>query len=77
MLITKKVVSNWVILSVRLGDLITLLIIAKGGQCKDVYVPENIMLSLHFAVTTDFWTLGAPPNTELDRQGAVRSPSAA
>ena len=34
----------WVILSVRLGDLITLLIIAKGGQCKDVYVPENVQL---------------------------------
>ena len=34
----------WVILLVRLGDLITLLIIAKGGQCKDVYVPENVQI---------------------------------
>ena len=31
-----------VILSVRVCDLITLLIIAKGGQYKDVYVPENV-----------------------------------
>ena len=31
-------------LSVRLGDLITLLIIAKGGQCKDVYVRENVQI---------------------------------
>ena len=31
-------------LSVRLGDLITLLFIAKGGQCKDVYVPENVQI---------------------------------
>ena len=28
-------------LSVRVGDLITLLIIAKGIQCKDTHVPEN------------------------------------
>ena len=31
-------------LSVHLGDLITLLIIAKGDQCKDVYVPENVQI---------------------------------
>ena len=31
-------------LSVRVCDLITLLIIAKGGQCKDVYVPENFQI---------------------------------
>ena len=31
-----------VILSVRVGDLITLLIIATRGQCKDVCVPENV-----------------------------------
>ena len=30
------------LLSVRIGDLITLLIIAKGAQCKDAYVPESI-----------------------------------
>ena len=35
-----------VILSVRLGDLITLLIIAKGGHCKDVFVPENVQIGL-------------------------------
>ena len=29
-------------LSVRVYDLITLLIIAKGGQCKDAYTPENV-----------------------------------
>ena len=34
----------WVILSVRVGDLITLLIIAKGGQSKDVYVPETVQI---------------------------------
>ena len=27
---------------VRVGDLITLLIIAKGGKCKGVYVPGNV-----------------------------------
>ena len=26
------------------SDLITSLIIAKGGQCKDVYVPENFQI---------------------------------
>ena len=29
---------------VCVGDLITLLAIAKGGQCKDVYVPENVQI---------------------------------
>ena len=29
-------------LSVRVCDLITLLIVAKGVQCKDVCVPENV-----------------------------------
>ena len=44
MLITQKIVQTvvWVILTVRLGDLITLLIIAKGGQCKDAYTSENV-----------------------------------
>ena len=31
-------------LSVRVCDQITLLIIAKGGQCTDVYVPENVQM---------------------------------
>ena len=31
-------------LSVHACDPITLLIIAKGGQCKDVYVPENVQM---------------------------------
>ena len=31
-------------LSVRVGDSITLLIIAKGGQRKDVCVPENVQI---------------------------------
>ena len=31
-------------LSVRVCDLITLLIIAKGSQCKDIYVPENVQM---------------------------------
>ena len=33
-----------VMLSVRVGDLITLLIIARGGQCKHIYVPENVQI---------------------------------
>ena len=50
MLITKhtKIVLNCGFedaLSVRVGDLIALLIIAKGGQCKDVYVPENVQMA--------------------------------
>ena len=32
----------------RLGDLITLLIIAKGGQCKDVYVPEIVQVGSQY-----------------------------
>ena len=56
MLITKIVFMNiyfyfyiyiteiLVMLSVHVGDLITLLIVAKGGQCKDVYVPENVQI---------------------------------
>ena len=31
-------------LSVRVADLITLLIIAKEGQCKGVHVPENVQI---------------------------------
>ena len=31
-------------LSVRVCDLLTLLIIATGVQCKDVYVPENVQI---------------------------------
>ena len=49
MLITKKKKKKkefktivLVILSVRVCDLITLLIIATRGQCKDVCVPENV-----------------------------------
>ena len=35
-------------LSVRVGELITLLIIAKGVQCKDVYVPENVQIASQY-----------------------------
>ena len=31
-------------LSIHVCDLITLLSTAKGGQCKDVYVPENVQI---------------------------------
>ena len=31
-------------LSVRLCDVVTLLIIAKGGQYKNAYVPENVQI---------------------------------
>ena len=37
-------VLNMVMLSERVGDLIALLIIAKGGQCIDIYVPENVQI---------------------------------
>ena len=33
-------------LSVRVCDLITMLIIAKGGQNKDAYMPENVQIEL-------------------------------
>ena len=29
-------------------DIITLLIIAKGSQCKDVYVPENVQIGSQY-----------------------------
>ena len=32
--------------SVRVCDQITLVIIAKGGQCKDAYMPENFQIEL-------------------------------
>ena len=35
-------------LSVRVCDLITLLIIAKGSQCKNVCVPENVQNGLKY-----------------------------
>ena len=35
-------------LSVRVCDLITLLIIAKGGHCIVVYVPETVQNGLKY-----------------------------